>query len=246
MDGSIIHHRLGLSVHLVDTTTGGDVTEYNVRFYREDKEVMPHSRGDGTFVFIDTERENCTLRIKAYGYEEANVLIDFEELDRLLPVKEVYLVPGESLGQGESLRSLSGYLKDLETIDAVRFDSFYYSARKYDERKNLLNILRAMGPNMSETVYGMVNKAEQSFEAFTVDQVKTESMVHLKGKLSAPFVENSPVSRVVFGTVTPEGRYILRVRDDSNSLTYLVRYRVKGTYRFKLIDFHAENNELKA
>jgi len=37
--------------------------------------------------------------------------------------------------------------------------------------------------------------------------------------------------------VTPQGDYVLRVRDDASRLLYLVRYVVEGKENFKMVDF---------
>ena len=70
MEAFVIKARLDLLVSLVDTTTGATVNERNVSFLRDGQPVRPEYRGNGTYVFINTGREDFLMQIKVYGYEE--------------------------------------------------------------------------------------------------------------------------------------------------------------------------------
>ena len=51
--------------------------------------------------------------------------------------------------------------------------------------------------------------------------------------------------RIIFGRVSEDGEYVLKVRDSGGNLTYLVRYEVGDEVRFQEIDFNSEEKKLK-
>ena len=63
MDASVISFQLDLLVRLIDTTTGAELEEQNVRFYRDEKQVRPVPRGSGNYVFMNCGREDGTLEV---------------------------------------------------------------------------------------------------------------------------------------------------------------------------------------
>lgn len=101
MEASVIQHRLDLVIRLIDTTNGYVVEERNVRFWKNKEEVRPIPRGSGNYIFVNCGREDCDLEIKAYGYDKSKVSIRYEELDRQIPMKEVYLIPSENTTKGQ-------------------------------------------------------------------------------------------------------------------------------------------------
>ncbi len=235
---STIRHQLDLSLHMVDTTTGKPVTERNIRFFTSGREMHPVARGNATYVFLNNGRENFGLEIRVYGYETVSIPIRYEELDAMLPAKEVFLLPAENAVKGEKLLSFSGKLSGLETIDAVRTGVSWCGARKYDEKKRQLKLLMSGKPKMEETWYGLVNQEKKTYEAFEVEKILSPTLIKLKSPLQESFRDNAPVSRIIFGQVYPDGKYLLRVRDDAEELQYLVRYRVAGMQKFQSLDFH--------
>ena len=225
MEASTIHHRLDLVIQLVDTTTGVAVEEPDVRFFIEGRQCWPIPRGGGNFVFINTGRRDSTLTMKVYGYETAVVDVQYEQLDNVMPLKQVFLIPSEKLAKGERLCSLTGTLQGLEEIEAVSLSQSNLCYSEFNEKKCLLKLFLARGRLSMEVPPNMVKLKEPLTETFTV---------------------NSPIARVVFGDVSPDGSYLLRVRDDAQMVRYLVRYRVNGEYRFQTVDFHqCADNELR-
>ena len=62
--------------------------------------------------------------------------------------------------------------------------------------------------------------------------------------LKEPFSVNAPISRIIFGNVTAEGDYCIRVRDDRERLVHLVRYVVEDEARFRMVDFRRPESGL--
>ncbi len=238
MDASIIRHSLDLAVNLNDTTNGYVVEERNVRFWMNGKAVQPVSRGSGNHVFLDRGREDCELEIQVNGYEPCRLKIRYEELDKLIPTKAVFLIPSENNGKGQPLLSLTGRLQGLEKLQAVSFSSTGCCINSFDERKCIMSLFKSYRYSMEGIYYGLLNMERQTYEPFVVTEELTALSVKLASPLREPFSVNSPIARTVFGCVDEDGSYCLRVRDDSDYLNYLVRYVVNGEVRFKKVDFH--------
>ena len=246
-EASTIRHRLDLVIQLVDTTTGAAVEEQDVRFFIKGKQCWPIPRGGGNFVFINTGRGDNTLTLKVYGYEDAVIDVQYEKLDKVVPLKQVFLIPSEKLAKGERLCSLTGTLQDLEEIEAVSLSQSNLCYSEFNEKKCMLKLFLARGRLSMENVhYGLISEDRGHYEHFEVLEEVPPNMVKLKEPLTETFTVNSPIARVVFGDVSPDGSYLLRVRDDAQMVRYLVRYRVNGEYRFQTVDFHqCADNELR-
>ena len=247
MEASTIHHRLDLVLQLVDTTTGNEVEEKDVQFFIEGKQCWPISRGGGNFVFINTGRRDLTLTLKVFGYEDAVINVQYEKLDERMPLLQVFLIPSERLAKGESLCSLFGTLQGLEEIEAVSLAQSNICLSEFNEKKGLMKLFLAKGRlSMGNVHYGLIGDDRQYYEHFVVTEEVPPDMVRLKEPLAETFPVNSPISRVIFGNVSPDGSYLLRVRDNAEKLNYLVRYRVNGETRFQTVDFHqCVENELQ-
>ncbi|MGN0343773.1 MAG: hypothetical protein ACI4EC_02310 [Lachnospiraceae bacterium] len=239
MEASTIHHRLDLVLQLVDTTTGNSVGEQDVRFFIEGRQCWPISRGGGNFVFINAGRSDCTLTLKVVGYEDAQVNVQYEKLDDVMPLLQVFLIPSENLAKGERLCSLTGKLQGLEEIEAVSLAQSNICFSDFNERKSLMKLFLAKGRLCMENVhYGLISVDRTYYEHFEVAGEVPPDTVKLKEPLKETFSVNSPISRVIFGNVSPGGSYLLRVRDDAEKLIYLIRYRVNGEIRFQTVDLH--------
>ena len=238
MAASVIHHRLDLVIRLIDTTNGYEVEEGDVRFWKNKEVVRPISRGSGNYIFLNGEREDCELEIKVYGYDKSAVSIRYEELDKLIPTKEVYLIPSENTQRGQPVITFSGTLPGLESIQAVSLRSTGLSINSFDERRRVMTLFKAYRMNLDDIHYGLIHMDSKSFEPFVVLEELSEVSVKVKEPLQESFSTNSPIGRIIFGYVGKEGNYCIRVRDDSDYLQYAVRYVVDGGVRFKELDFH--------
>lgn len=247
MENAGIHFRLDLVLQLVDTTTGRAVTEQNVQYLADDETLKPIPRGNGTFVFINTGRRDRILTLKVAGYEPCQVEICYDMLDEAVPLKQVFLIPSENPPKGEALCSLTGQLSGLEELEAVSLSQSFFTISEFDERKRLMKLFVSQGRLIMENVhYGLLSQDRRRYEHFEVEEELPPNTVRIKKALEEPFSVNASISRVVFGTVSPDGSYLLRVRDSAKLLIWLVRYRVNGEYRFQTVDFHnCAENELK-
>ncbi|MDE6640503.1 MAG: hypothetical protein K2K63_08265 [Acetatifactor sp.] len=238
MDASVICFQLDLLIRLIDTTTGAELEERNVSFFRDGKPVRPIPRGSGNYVFLNCGREDGNLEIRARGYEPCQVSVEYEMLDRQLPVKEVFLIPSENMSGIQPIITFSGQLKGLESVQAVNLGSTCCCISEFDERKRIMKLFKTHRSGMDDIYYGLIHPDKQTYEPFEVVKEVSESSIKISQPLQEPFSVNSPIARIIFGMTTPKGNYLIRVRDDATRLLYLVRYVVKGSVKFKTVDFH--------
>lgn len=98
---------------------------------------------------------------------------------------------------------------------------------------------------MDYSQYGLLQADGKRYEKIIVSGSDTVSKLTLKEPLKWPYTVNASLCRVIFGSVTPDGDYLLRIRDDSSKQSLLVRYTVKGETYFQQIDLNdPENNSL--
>ncbi|MBQ6967897.1 MAG: hypothetical protein IJP84_08350 [Lachnospiraceae bacterium] len=239
MEAFVIKARLDLLVSLVDTTTGATVNERNVSFLRDGQPVRPEYRGNGTYVFINTGREDFLMQIKVYGYEEYRMKVVYEDLDSSTPAMDIFLMPSENMFSGEGLLSLSGNLPFLKKIEAVNLLRPVCFSHEYDEKKKTMTVFGSGSGRveMADMYYGLLKTDKESYEKIEVTETVAPQSVRLKDALQGEFASNSPIMRIVFGTVSENGDYLLRVRDDGTDIRYLVRYEVNDEVRFQTVDF---------
>lgn len=238
MDASVIRCKLDLLVRLIDTTTGAEIEERSVRFFRDHKQVRPVPRGNGNYVFLNCGREDGSLEIRAQGFDPCQVSVEYEKLDSQMPVVEAFLIPSESAASFRPVITFSGKLPGLESVQAVNLGQAYCCISEFDERKRIMKLFKTHKSGMDHIYYGLIHPERQDFEPFTVVKEISELSIKISQPLKEPFSVNSPIARIVFGRVTPEGDFVLRVRDDATRLLYLIRYVVEGNVDFKVVDFH--------
>ncbi len=244
MRASVICARLDLLVRLIDTTTGALVDERNILFTRNGTPIRPEPRDAGTYVFINTGREDFLMHITVYGYEDYEETISYEELDERIPVRNVFLMPSENTFKGEEVISFSGTLPFLKTVEAVNLMRPACICNEYDPKKYTMKVFGSGSGRieLNDIYYGLLHSDRISYEKTEVTGNTAPQSVQLKEPLQEEFTSNLPLHRIIFGYVSPEGDYLLRVRNDAKELKYLVRYTVKDEVRFKTLDF----NDLEA
>ncbi len=240
MEAAKICHKLSLAVMLYDTTTGLHVAERNCKFFFDEKPIQPLPRGGGSYIFLNLAQENKKMRVEVKGYEVAEVTVDYESLNPQMPILDMFLIPSENNPYGEQMIALTGQLPGIESIDAVLLSQSYCSSGEYNERERVMKILKKNGLAMENVHYGLLNKNMQEgrYEYFRIEKVIPPSSIKLQEPLKEPFSSNSPIARIIFGQVRPDGTYLLRVRDQATVLKGIVRYVVGGESRFQSVDFH--------
>ncbi len=238
MDVSVIRRKLDLLVRLIDTTTGAEIEERNVRFFKDHQPVRPVYRGNGNYVFLNCKREDGFLDIMVHGFDPCREKVEYEKLDSQMPAAEAFLIPSESAAGPLPLITFQGKLPGVERVQAVSLGQAYCCISEFDERKRVMKLFKTHRSGMDHIYYGLIHPDRQDFEPFAVEKEISGTSVKISQPLKEAFAVNSPIARIVFGRVTPEGDYVLRVRDDGTRLLYLVRYVVEGKVNFRTVDFH--------
>ncbi len=244
---SVIRARLGLLIWLIDTTTGASVEENNVQFFADGKRIYPEPRGSGCFVLINTEPADFCLDVAAYGFERKSIDVRFEELDDRIPTCVVFLIPSEKNAKGGSVTSIFGNLPFLESLEAVDPSRPVCRLSDFTAKTRKMTVIKQSGKTleMDYSQYGLLQADGKRYEKIIVSDTDTVSKLTLKEPLKWPYTVNASLCRVIFGSVTPDGDYLLRIRDDSSKLSLLVRYAVKGEIYFQQIDPNdPDNNKL--
>lgn len=237
MKASVIHHSLDLLIRLIDTTTGFEIEEKDVHFYEDDKELFPRRKGLGMYIFINQPRFDFECKIKVYGYEPAAVKICYEDMDSMIPIREIFLIPSENGSRGEPVISFTGRLPGISAIEAVGLENTGISISEFDERKRIMKLFRTRQQNTENLYYGLVHMESQTYEKLEVEKTLPGPALKIKEPLKEKFSINSPIARVIFGSADQDGNYLIRVRDNREDLRFIVRYIVNGEVRFRTVNF---------
>ena len=241
MAASVIRARLDLLVRLYDTTTGATVDERNVLFMRDGVPVRPESRGAGAFVFINMGREDFLMRIDVLGFDRYETSVRYEELDERLPVCHVFLMPSENTLRGRDTLSFSGTLPFLKKIEAVNLNKPVCLTGDMNVRTGDISVFHPSSGGtieLDDIQYGLLSADKASYEKIEVEKMITPQSIKLKHPLEGAFAPNLQITRIVYGSVRNDGEYLLRVRDEGENTSYLVRYEVEEEVRFQVVNFH--------
>jgi len=238
MEKAVIHYTLDLLVTLYDSTTGYAVDERNVQFFKNGDFVTAHARGEGCYVFMNDGRENSLMRVEVYGYEPQNLKVDYEKLDKIMPMLDVFLIPSENSKRGEPVLTLKGRLPGLESLEAIHPGRAVTTIRDIDMKKRICTLFSPnRRANLTESAYGLFNAEKTTFEKIEIAEEMSEKKIRLRKIPDEEFPPNSSVCRIIYGQVEEDGTYLFRVRDDGRSLRYLIKYVVNGQPRYKKVDF---------
>ena len=238
MEKEVIRTTLDLLLNLYDSTTGFAVTERNVRFIKNGKDMNSESRGEGSYIFINIGRENCLMQVNVYGYEPQTIKVDYEKMDKIVPSIDVFLIPSENTYKGEALITLKGRLSGLEKLEAIHPGRAVTTFRELDRKRRAITIFTPnRRANLTQGKYAVFNSEKVTFETVEITEELTEKRFRIKENPEEDFIVNSQICRIVYGQVWEDGTYLFRVRNDGNSLRYLIKYVVNGQVRYKKVDF---------
>lgn len=233
---STVTHKLSLAVRLINSVTGGRIRERNVVFHCPGTMVKPVSKGDGVYLFINTEREDFELEVSVYGYEPAKVQIKFEEPQENYPIREIYLIPEDTPAGGVYL-TLRGCLKGISAIEAVSLDETVCSLKDYENRRQIMTIANPKNVRLSDVYYALLNSSRTEFEIFEIVEQTDSSRLKIAKPLAGEWKWNDTIARIIPGRTDDAGNYLLRVVDTEKAL-YLVHYVVNGKDLFQTVDLN--------
>ncbi len=237
----IISHRLNLVLRFIDTTTGKPVSASELMLYADGK-LLPHSeRERGTLIFTELERNDFVLTVKSRNYETYSSLVRFSELDIKLPELSIQLIPSQNNIYPVPCLELKGILPGISELSAVRFGDNYCLIREFDPRKKLITVFNPHHLELERTDYALVDPEKQSFEPFKIIKCIDEGSFKIDRVLESSFTSYFPISPVLYGMTAEDGTYVLRVRDDSSSSKWIIRYKTGQQSQFFLTDLRSEH-----
>ena len=245
----MITAKLSLAVRLLDTTNGKEISEPTVRFAIDGKQAAPLKKGEGVYVFVNLGREDFLMNVCVRGYDDTDVNVICEKLDPKLPMMDIFLMPSEKNRIGGSVLKICGTLSNLEYIEAVNLDrpiGLFHStqAKKEVHSMNLLPVRAGGGCMLDAISYAVASETCERYDVFEVRQQNAPLSVILKEPLAEEHKLNDKIFRIVYGRAGPDGQFVLKVRDDSSSLPYLLHFKAGENEYFRKIDFSEEKGEI--
>jgi hypothetical protein len=245
----VITASLSLAVRLIDTTTGRELSEADVRFIKDGNLMHPIKKGISTYVFVNMGREDFLMQISARGFEDSDVSVRYELLDHRLPVLDVFLMPSEKNHVGGQVLQICGTLSELEFIEAIYlsrpiglFHSF--TEKKENYRMNVLPILAGGRVALDSMAYALLSKNQERYEVFRVIEFETPSCVRIREPLKEEHELNDRIFRIIYGRAGPDGSFRLKIRDDASGLPYLLHFKSGENEYFRPVDFKHESGEI--
>jgi len=242
---TVIRARLMVALHLVDTTTGRDIEDTDVRFIRDGTLQRPMNKGNGIWVFTGDVREDFLMSVEVRGFDKEELSICYETLDPKLPILDVFLMPSENNRRGGEVVRIEGSLSGLRSIEAVPVTKPVCMFHEVNEKKGVVTMtllpkIAGSKVELDNTRYAVIFEDEQRYEVFEVISTKSRTQVLLKEDLQNEHKTGEKIGRIVYGRAGPKGAFLLKVRDDGTSLPYILRFVTgRGEY-FRPIDFGLE------
>lgn len=227
-----------LVVNLVDASDGKSIQGSDVRFFRNGEMIRLMNKGEAGFVLFNEAKENFSLKVSVRNFDETEMNIDFEKLDKNPPKVTIFLLPSISQDVGNNVISFTGILPGIEAIEAVTTGPAYCFAKEFNEKKKTLTLWNPHRLNLRDEYYGIRGKEGKDYVPVRILKNLRDESVVIDRSIDMTQLDNGPISRIIFGKTRPDGTYILRVRDNGSSQKYIVRYVVNGEERFAVADFN--------
>lgn len=238
---STFNFTLDLVVKLIDTTTGSAVDARQIVFL-ERGEVLPLTwKAAGLYILMNHGKENMTLVVRAKGYEECIVNVDYALLDEREPTIEIPLIPLVDPMGYLNIKIITGNKKGLKSVAVVNTNDIFATVNLYSERKQAIKFINARA--LDEEKFALISADQTSFEEFGFAKRIDPLNIKLKDPLVNPLVSPGQiVSRVIRGAVDDKGNYRIAVRINSSKDNFLVRYELEGDipYQFETIQLQED------
>ena len=185
---TVITAKLSLALRLLDTTTGREITERDIRFLIDGEYVIPMVKEESVYVFVNLCKEDFLMQIKAFGYDQMDMQVNTTMLDPLLPMMDVFLMPSEKNHNGGDVLAITGTLSGLEYIEAINLNRpicIFHSEEKKKEvcKLNLLPLVPGGGVRLDCLKYALLGEADERYDCFTVKEQDSPTSVILKDNL---------------------------------------------------------------
>lgn len=235
---SIFTTKIDLALKLVDTTSGRAIGESNISFQIPEVQKLTYIyKGDGTYVFMNLNKEKLPMRVNVAGYESVELNIEYEKLDPRMPMKIVFLIPSENKFERDGFLTLKGTLQGLREISLVMAGERIATSDSYNVKKNIMAVFeKGYRLNTEGSPYGLINQAGKSYDTFVVKEQLTTNSVVLGEPLKTEFIRNAAIGRVIFGSVSDTGEYLLRIRNNSSDPVAIIGIKTDEGDFFKEVN----------
>lgn len=236
MSVCVITHRLNLVLRFIDTTTGRPISGSELMLSTGGKMLHPIEKEQGTFIFINLEKNDFDLDIKSRSFESCSVPIRFSELDAKVPEKDIQLIPSSTNISPAPCIGLQGCIQGISDLNAVRIGDNACLIREFDPRKRLLTLFNPHKLELSRTSYALLNPDKRCFESFKIVKRIDDNTIKIDKVLDSEFNNYFPITPIYFGKTSEDGNYLLRVRDDSSNPNWLIHYKIGDKTYFQSVD----------
>lgn len=236
MTKEIVSHRLDLAVRLMNAVTGSPVTDGGTMFLRDGRSLRLKRTNGEEWTGVDTGRENFVLGVNVRGFEKTSVPVRYELLDQNLPLLEIPLIPEQTEWNKPSYLTLEGSLESIEELQAVPLKGGDLYAVSYEENDRMISLYNPHKKILRLSTYAVVNQKSREFELITVLKAAPDGRYQLARGLEKSLDGRSPFVRPVYGMVTYEGQYLIRIPRYKDETEWILRYVADGREYFQTTD----------
>lgn len=234
-----IQYRATMVLQLLDAYTGRIINTPNVKVKLEDKFIPIVVKSDGFAVILNVDDPYLDVTVYVVGYEPMEVRL--EQTVRWDRPMLLHMIPEIKLGGFQTHLTLEGVMPGITELSAVYLSGYILRFKSYTPRTQKMAVFNRHNKPLSRIRHGLLSMDESSFIPFSaypqkdVEEILVEDF---QGEELPPI--NAPIGPLIVGMTSPDGRYLLRVSDDSSHPVYLVRFVVDGTNYFQRLDFYSQ------
>jgi hypothetical protein len=228
MHAVTISHKLAFALAMTDSATGRPAAG-RLALYA-DGEPLPHRLSpDAVALVLGEMPEKIDLRIEMDGYEPETMEVSFPAESNEILTIEAELMPIE--GPGRLYLTITGEDGACDEFDAVRPDTYAWTAKEPDVRKRLLPVAALYGGVISGSHYALIDPLQTQYLPITVIKKTNEDEYKLT-EIPEGVTSGLQIARRVIGK-TIGGIPTLKLPYDSDAATWLIRIRKNGEDSFK-------------
>ena len=236
---SVFTHELDMALRLVDTTSGSDISGREVEVRLDGLRARCEEKG-GVLIFQNLPSRRFQLTLRSRYYETECREVELDALGKGLPLLELQLLPSAGHPDGPEFLALEGSLPGISGLSAVRAGDNACMIREFDQRKRLMKLFNPHHLALDRMFYGLVDPDNGRYEPLRILKLTDEQTAKTDRVLETEFRNYFPVTPMVFGKCSPDGRYCLRVRDQGGQARWIVRWERNGEVFFQTVDFRED------
>lgn len=232
----IVSCRLDLAVRLQNAVTGDPVAGSRPMFQKDGKNFKLKPAGGADWIGVNIGREDFVLGVNVRGFEKTVVPIRYELLDPRLPIVEIPLIPEQTEWDKPSYMTLEGSLDKIEELQAVPLKGGDLYAVSYQKEERTISLYNPHKKMIRLSSYAIVDQKKQEFEIITVLKALPDGKYQLKEDLKKGFEGRSPVVSPVYGMVSQDGSYLIRIPRNRADTEWILRLVAGGKEHFQTAD----------